>query len=62
MGRSFVTMSDLYNWLDIPVDRHNNVRTPISDALKGLGYEMKRIRIGGEPRRVWLQTASSQAA
>lgn len=57
MGRSFVTMSDLFNWLEIPVDRHNNVRIPISDALKGLGYEMKRVRIGGEPRRVWLKNA-----
>jgi hypothetical protein len=58
MGRSFVTMSDLYNWLEIPVDRHNSVRIPVSDALKGLGYEMKRVRIGGEPRRVWLQPES----
>lgn len=54
-GQSFVTMSDLYEWLDIPVDRHVSVRIPLSDALKGLGYQMKRCRIAGETRRIWVR-------
>jgi hypothetical protein len=54
-GQNYVTMSDLYKWLEIPVDRHNSVRIPISDALKNLGYVLKRVRIGGEPRRIWVK-------
>jgi hypothetical protein len=58
-GRSYVTCSDLYEWLDIPVDRHKSVQQPITDALKKLGYVMKRTRIGGQPRRIWLKPVSS---
>ena len=54
-GQSYVTLSDIYKWLDIPVDRHNSVRIAISDSLKGLGYQMKRTRIAGEVRRIWVK-------
>lgn len=61
-GRSFVTLSDLYEWLEIPVDRHNNVKTAIADTLKSLGYELKRVRMGGETRRIWVKCDESRAA
>jgi hypothetical protein len=54
-GRSYVVLSDLYEWLEIPVDRHNNVRIPISDTLKGMGYQLKRVRMGGDTRRIWVK-------
>jgi hypothetical protein len=54
-GKSYVIMSDLYDWLDIPVDRHVSVRVPLADALKGLGYKVKRCRIAGEARRIWIK-------
>jgi predicted P-loop ATPase len=61
-GRSFVVLSDLYEWLEIPVDRHSSVRTAITDTLKSLGYQLKRVRLGGEPRRIWIKADDSAAA
>jgi hypothetical protein len=61
-GRSFVTLSDLYDWLEIPVDRHNSVRISISDTLKSLGYQVKRVRMGAETRRIWIKTDDANAA
>lgn len=58
-GQSYVTLSDLYDWLEIPVDRHRNVAIPITDSLKGMGYILKRARIGGEVRRMWLRPVSA---
>lgn len=54
-GQSFVTMNDLYDWLDIPVDRHASVKIPLADALKSLGYKVRRCRIAGETRRIWVR-------
>jgi hypothetical protein len=31
------------------------VRTAITDTLKSLGYQLKRVRIGGEARRIWTK-------
>jgi hypothetical protein len=60
-GRSYVVLSDLYEWLEIPVDRHNNVRIPISDTLKGMGYQLKRVRMGADTRRIWVKGNESDA-
>ena len=59
-GQNYVTLSDLYDWLDIPVDRHASVRIAVSDALKTLGYKMKRCRIGGEVRRIWVKPPTDE--
>lgn len=61
-GQSFVTLADLYNWMDIPVDRHKSVQLPITDTLKKMGYKLKRVRIGGSVRRIWLKPAEQQQA
>jgi len=59
-GISYVALSDLYDWLEIPVDRHKSVQLPISDSLKHMGYSLKRVRIGGALRRIWLRPNPSE--
>jgi len=57
--RSYVILSDVFDWLCIPIDRQG-VTTPITDSLKRLGYTSKKIRVHtalstqATQKRVWL--------
>ncbi|MEB3319592.1 MAG: VapE domain-containing protein, partial [Cyanobium sp.] len=53
-GRSFVTLSDLFAALKTPLEQQQSMLMAVSDALKKLGWTMKRIRIFGKTTRVWL--------
>ena len=54
-GVNFITLSDLYEWLDIPLDRQGRVQHAIVDTLKRQGMGIKRVRIAGKIRRVWIR-------
>jgi hypothetical protein len=61
-GVTFVTISDIYEWLDIPVDRQHSIQLAVCDALKHLGYRNLRVRIAGEIRRIWTKLKLNEPA
>lgn len=54
-GINYVTLGDLYEWLDIPLDRQGQVQGIIIDTLKRQGWALKRARLGGKLRRFWIK-------
>lgn len=46
-------MSDIFNWLELPVDRGTAMTRQVSDELRRLGYENLLARIQGTPTRFW---------
>ena len=42
-GEYYVHLHDIYDYLDISIDRHSSVTIPVSDALRMLGFKDKRI-------------------
>jgi hypothetical protein len=54
-GVNYVTMSDLFLWLDIPLDRQASMQLAVSDSLKRLGHELRRVSIAGQVRRIWTR-------
>jgi predicted P-loop ATPase len=54
-GVNYVTMSDLFLWLEIPLDRQASMQLAVSDSLKRLGYELRRVSIAGQVRRIWTK-------
>lgn len=55
MGHSYVTLTDVFRWMDIPLDRHSSMQQPITDLMKRHGWVMKRITTMGKTFRVWLR-------
>lgn len=53
-GMYYILMDQLYDYLDIPIDRHNSVTLHLSDALKRVGFTSRRIRLAGKRPRVWM--------
>lgn len=53
-GLNYITLSDLYEWLDIPVDRQSQVQGIVVDTLKRQGWVIKRARIANKLRRFWI--------
>ena len=54
-GRSYITLADVFRWMDIPLDRHHNMQMPITDVLKRYGWTLKRVSIMGKTQRIWLR-------
>ena len=54
-GYNFVTLSDLYEWLDIPVKEQASTCLQVTDALKRLGFTLKHVKIGGKKHRIWVE-------
>jgi hypothetical protein len=46
-------MSDIFNWLELPVDRSTTMTRQISDELRRMGYENMLARVQGTPTRFW---------
>lgn len=57
----YVVLSDLYKWLEIPLDRYPQVQKPVTAALKKLGWKLKRVSMGGQARRIWLHPKRRKA-
>lgn len=53
-GRSFITLSDLFNALKIGIEQQQSLQMAVTDGLKKQGWSMKRIQIFGRTTRVWL--------
>lgn len=53
-GRSFITLSDLFNALKIGLEQQQSLQMAVTDGLKKQGWSMKRIQIYGRTTRVWL--------
>lgn len=53
--KQYITLSDLFQWIDINVSQHNQMTQTVTDCLKRLGYKPKRIKENGKPRRIWLK-------
>lgn len=53
-GIRYITLSDLFTWLEIPIDRQNNMLNSATDCLKRLGWTPCRRRINGEVSRIWI--------
>jgi hypothetical protein len=54
---NYVTLSDVYQWLDLPLGQMAQTRQGVTDALRKLGYRLKRTRIGGKEIRMWVRMA-----
>lgn len=54
-GQSYVTLADVFRWMDVPLDRHTSMQLPITDVMKRYGWTMKRITTMGKTLRVWLR-------
>ena len=53
--RGYVTLEDCQDWLNIDVTQRNRMQRDITDVLKSLGYQSRKITpAGGIQRRVWM--------
>jgi predicted P-loop ATPase len=53
--QGYITLSDLYSWLEIAVDKQAQIGMQVTDALKRLNYKQCRATIDGKTRRIWLR-------
>jgi hypothetical protein len=56
-GQSYVTTSDVFEWLEIPVDRQPVMLQAVCDSLKRLGYVNRRVRTNAKQFRIWLKVS-----
>lgn len=52
---NYVTLADIFEWLDIPVDRQPTISLAVTDSLKRLGWQVKRASLAGKIRRIWVR-------
>lgn len=52
-GQAAYLLSDIYKWLELPVNPSVGHRNGVTDELKRLGYDTKRIRRHGKQVRFW---------
>lgn len=51
---SYVTLSDVFDWLEIPVASQHSMAMAVTDAMKRLGWSLKIVKIGGKNTRIWI--------
>jgi hypothetical protein len=51
------TMSDIFKWLELGVDRSTTMTRLISDEMRRMGYESSQARIQGSMTRFWQKVA-----
>lgn len=61
-GHFYVTLSDVFEWLDIPLTAQPSMNIPVADSLKRAGYRMRRVSIGGKTKRIWLKLSDEELA
>lgn len=54
-GQNYVLIADVMEWLEVPVAQQPSLQLAIADALKRLGYQLRRVRMGGPVRRIWIK-------
>lgn len=53
-GRNYVTLGDVFTWLEIPLAQARSSTQEVTDCLKRLGWTSKSVRIAGRVTRLWL--------
>ena len=53
-GRNYITLGDVFTWLEIPLASARSVTMELTDCLKRLGWQSKSVRINGRVTRIWL--------
>jgi hypothetical protein len=51
---SYVTLAEVFEWLDIPLATQQSMAVAVTDAMKRLGWSLKQARIGGKVTRFWI--------
>jgi hypothetical protein len=59
-GQSYIRLADLFHAMGVDVTQQNSLRIAVTDALKKLGYTLKRISLYNKATRVWLAPVSGQ--
>jgi hypothetical protein len=60
-GRRYVLLNEVMQQMGIEVTKFAHMRTAVSDELKRLGWESKRVLIMAKLTRVWLEPARGQS-
>lgn len=54
-GIRYVSLRDVCDWLDIPVQARPGMQQAVSDSLKRIGYMSKQATVQGVVRRIWFE-------
>ena len=54
-NRKYISLADLFSWIDINVAQQGQMNIPVTDCLKRLGYKPKRIKRNNKSQRVWIE-------
>lgn len=54
-GLTYVSLMDMCDWLNIPVQARPSMQQVVSDTLKRLGLVSKQVSIEGSVRRIWME-------
>jgi hypothetical protein len=54
-GRRYVLLNEVMQAIGVEVTQYRNMRTAVSDEMKRVGWESKRVSIMGRTTRVWLE-------
>jgi predicted P-loop ATPase len=57
-GTPYVTIADVYDWLDIPVTQQSQMQQPIADTLKRMGWVLRRTTMNNRQVRMWIRPDS----
>lgn len=62
-GRRYVLLSEVLQQLGVDVSQFKSVEVHVTDEMKRLGWEPRRVRVMGKITRVWMEpSGTSQAA
>ena len=54
-NHKYISLADLFSWIDINVAQQGQMNIPVTDCLKRLGYKPKRIKRNNKSQRVWIK-------
>jgi hypothetical protein len=60
-GRRYILLSEVLQQMGLEVAQFKSVEGSVTDELKRLGWEPKRVRILGKVARVWIAPAEAQS-
>ena len=50
----YVTLTDICEWLEVPITQQYQMRQPLTDSLKRQGWKLRRARVAGKQLRIWI--------
>lgn len=54
-NRNYVTLADVFSWLEVPIDRQDAMKRQITDLMKRHGWNLSRVSIANRANRIWMQ-------